>query len=430
MQYMWQWRLYGSPDQRLCDGRPVRILHPGRLNTDAGPDFFNAKIVMDGAEWAGNVELHVRASDWRRHGHDADAAYGSVILHVVGADDARVCRADGSPIPQLVMPFTRGTAERYRVLCEGSQPLRCAPWVREVAPVYITDWMEALAMERLTVKSDRVLSALRYTNGDWNQAVFITLARALGFGLNGEPMERLARSLPLSVITKKGDDTFQLEALLFGRAGLLAPALAQGADAYYTRLQTEYAFLAHKYGLQPVRSLGWKMARTRPGNQPVRRIALLARLAAGVTTLLSRLLDAGGDAEAIAAMLDVRFSGYWARHLTFGSETEREYPSALSREMLRTLVLNTAPAIYHAYGRERGDWALEERAQSLLQSLPPESNAVTRLWEAACGLRARNAWESQALLHAKRAYCEPHCCLRCRLGCRAMRGQGATNPSI
>lgn len=416
MQYMWQWRLYGGAEQRLTDGRSVRILHPGQLNMDAGPDFFNAKIRIDGQEWAGNVELHVRASDWHRHGHGSDTAYDSVILHVVGTDDARISSSDGRPIPQLVMPFTRETAQKYAVLVEGSQPLRCAPWVASIPSIYISDWVESAAMQRLRMKSDRVLEALRYTRGDWNQTAFITLGRALGFGLNSEPMERLARSMPLSVVCKHSDDVFQLEALLFGRAGLLGIASADARmDPYFIRLQQEYQFLAHKYNLQPMMDLGWKMARTRPGNQPYRRLALLARLASGVTTLLSRILEASGDVDALMELFNQRFEGYWRHHLSFGSETEREYPSALSREMLRTLVLNTVPALLHAYGRERGDWHLEERAQNLLQELPPEGNNVIRLWESATGIKATNAWQSQGLLHIKRTYCEARGCLRCRL---------------
>lgn len=422
MQYVWEWRLYGSPDKRLTDGSPVRIVNPGLPNRASGPDFFNARLDIDGVAWAGNVELHMRASDWHRHGHDRDEAYDSVILHVVGESDTYVSRTDGSVIPQLLLPFGEETAERYRTLCDSSRPLRCASWIGEMPRLHMADWIQRAGMERLEAKGDRLLQCVDYTNGDWSQALFIVLARALGFGLNGEPFERLARALPLSVAARHGDSVFQLEALLLGHAGLLAANRPGCADTYYDSLREEYSFLAYKYRLNPLPAGVWKLSGTRPANMPYRKLALLARLLQGVSTLFSRIIDAGGDADRLLSLLDADFTGsYWERHLTFGEPTAKSYRTALSTDMARVILVNVAAPLYHAYGRTTGDVMTEELGCKLLRDLPPERNSVMKMWAEVAGIRPADAFESQALLHVRREYCEKSECLRCRLGHKLIR---------
>lgn len=419
MQYLWQWRLYGSPDKRLTDGRALRIIDPGRLNTDSGPDFFNAKLEIDGTLWAGNVELHLKASDWHRHGHQRDRAYDSVILHVVGVNDSAITRTDGSAIPQLHLPFDAEIASRYRMLSESSRPLRCQEWLPELSRLHLADWIDSAAMERLTAKARRVEETLRYTNGDWSQTTFITIARALGFGLNGEPFEQLARCVPVSVAARHSDSLFQLEALLLGQAGLLGDI--DRSDTYALSLADEYSFLAHKYSLTPLPAHIWKMSRTRPGNSPCRRIALLARLTADMGSLMSRMLDCKGDVDSLADLFVCRFDGYWSQHYSLSVAAARPAPNALGADMARTLILNTAPPLYYAYGALRGIPEMQEMAQDLLMALPPERNTVTRFWEQTAGICAANALESQGLLQIRRNYCEARECLRCRFGHRAIR---------
>lgn len=421
MQYIWGHRLYGESDKQLTDGRSVSIVHPGMQNRTSGPDFFNSMIDIEGVRWAGNIELHLRASDWHRHGHDKDRAYDSVVLHVVGVSDTYVTRTDGSIIPQLLLPFNRETAERYRLLAEGSQPLRCHAWLKELPRLNVADWLDSMATERLQEKSNRLLECVDYTNGDWSQALFIVLARALGFGLNGEPFEQLARTLPLSVAARHSNSLFQLEALLLGHAGLLANACPDHGDPYYAELREEYVFLAHKYSLKPLAGHIWKMSGVRPGNMPYRRLAYMARLLQGVSTLFSRIMDAGGDVERLLELFEVEFEGYWSRHLTFGPETARSYAKALSQDMAQVLLINVAAPLYHAYGVYSGDFLVEELGEKLLTRLPAEHNSVIKLWKDATGIIACNAFESQALLHVKRTYCEQSKCMNCRVGHRALR---------
>lgn len=421
MQYIWQWRLYGSPDRRLIDGREVSIVHPGVANHAAGPDFFNARVSIDGACWAGNVELHLRASDWYRHGHDRDRAYDSVILHVVGLSDTIVTRPGGETIPQLHLPFNQETAERYRALAESSKPIRCAAWIGEMPRLHLCDWLDRAGHERLEMKSERMLGYVRFTNGDWSHALFIALARALGFGLNGEPLERLARMLPPNVAARHANSLMQLEALLMGMAGLLNGAGTDAGDNYYYTLRSEYGFLAHKYNLKCLPAGSWKLSGTRPGNLPYRRLALLARLLQRRAGLFSSILDARADVERLLQVFDIELGEYWSHHFTFGAPTSREYAKALSRDMACVLLVNVAAPFYRAYGLYRGETLTEELGEKLLTSLPPERNSVMKMWADVAALRPANAFESQALLHIKTNMCERSECLRCRLGHKLLR---------
>ncbi|MDE6126906.1 MAG: DUF2851 family protein, partial [Muribaculaceae bacterium] len=203
MQFVWQHRLGLIRDAATTGGLPLRVLDPGRLNTDAGPDFFNASLLIGGQEWHGNVEMHVRASDWHRHGHSDDRAYDSVVLHVVAVDDDRILRPDGTPIPQAVMEIGSGARERYQAMGRGADTgLPCAEGLRTIPGIYVADWLTALAVERVFAKSERAAETAAATGGNWEEAAYITFARTLGFGLNSEPFELTARSLPLNILLK------------------------------------------------------------------------------------------------------------------------------------------------------------------------------------------------------------------------------------
>lgn len=404
------------------DGKRVQVLDPGRLNTDADPDFFNAKIIIDGCPWVGNVEIHVRASDWHRHGHDNDPAYDSVILHVVDADDAPIRRSNGEIIPQLRMPCAPDLRKLYDDLVGRSDiDLPCAHTIADLPSVYITDWLSALSFERLYDKTDRISDTLKRLNNDWEATCYVTLARALGFGINSEPFERLALSTPLMFIGKHADSIFTVEALLFGQSGLLEKVLS---DSYAASLDREYRFMAHKFGLRQPQSLGWKMARMRPSNFPHRRIALLAAILCEGVRMMSRILKISSTDDA-ARLLCPALSGYWSSHFSFGPESPHATQS-ISRATINILIINAVVPLMLAYGQHHSDQSLTDRAISLLESLPPEHNSIIRQFDFA-GITARDAMASQALIQLRRKYCELHKCLYCRIGHR-MLAAGARRP--
>lgn len=416
MQYVWQHRLWVQPDMRTVDGRRILVLDPGQLNTDAGPDFFNAKVIIDGQTWVGDVEIHVRASDWHRHGHDGDKAYDSVILHVVERDDTLIKRPDGETIPQLRMPCCADFSEKYNYMVGRSDiDLPCAGFLPEIPSLHITDWMESLAYERLYDKAGHILELVERLSGDWESACYVTVARALGFSVNGDPFERLALSLPLRFIGKHSDSLFTIEALLFGQSGLLPEHSPEGS--YPAQLMREYSFMVHKFGLVPPQSLQWKMSRMRPANFPHRRIALLAAMLHGGFQLMSRIISVQSVEDA-SHILNPTLSGFWKTHYTFGAPSAHVGDN-LSRSSVNGLIINAIVPIIFAYAQFRADDELASRAVSFLLLLPPEQNHISTLFKNV-GLPMRDAFHTQAAVQLRRQYCQQHKCLYCRIGHRTL----------
>lgn len=426
MHYVWLHRLWNSPSMMTVDGRRVTVIDPGQPNNGSGPDFFNAKIKIDGELWAGNVEIHVRASDWYRHGHHTDPAYDSVILHVVDADDAPVQRpVTGGRIPQMRMPCVADFAARYSRLVENTtSELPCAELIASLSPLHISDWISALAHERIIDKSARIAKLLEKFNGDWEETAYVTLARALGRGINGQSMEQLALAAPMRFLRKHSDSTVALEAILFGQAGMLEN---QADDPYYITLQREYAFYKRKFGLQQPSSIVWHSSGMRPHSFPHRRIALLASLISGGFPLLSRLLETE-TVDAVLPIFKSELSPYWQTRFSFGATPGRPTPP-LGKSALHSLVINVASPLIYAYGniiRDARSESLQDYSLALLEQLPSENNTIVDLFVRA-GLKCRDAFTSQALIQLRRAYCEPRKCLYCRIGHRLLCSRGARN---
>ncbi len=417
MQYVWQHRLWSGAPMTTVSGERIDIIDPGLINTGSGPDFFNAKIRIGERMWAGNVEIHVRASDWRRHGHSSDRAYDSVILHVVGVDDARIARPDGCEIPQLLMPCDPAFRNHYDALVNrpGDGPA-CASFLKGFTALHISDWLSALAIDRLYRKSDHAAALADRFEGDWTAAIYVLLARALGFGTNAEPFERLALSMPLRMLMKHADSAISVEAMLLGQAGFLDSA--PGGDSYCARLKEEYAFMSAKFGLHAPRTLGWKTGRIRPQNMPHRRIALLAAMIAGGFRAAYGVMDVKNvdDARALFATPP---SDYWRHRYTLGGPSDRRVPRVLSDASIASLIINVVAPLLSAYGNRYGRPELHERAIDILYALPPENNSIVKSFTGA-GIACRDAFSSQALIELRRSYCDTRKCLYCRFGHRIL----------
>lgn len=396
-------------------GEEVEIIEPGVHNRDAGPDFAAAHIRSGGEEWAGDVEIHVKASDWHRHGHDTDKAYDKVILHVVGIDDARIFRTDGTEILQACVAPPPEFYNRYAILTEKIDSPTCLGWLHNIPGLCKSDWVATLGIERLHEKAAYMKALLRQYQGDWQQTVFIVLARALGFGLNGVPFELLAKSLPLNYVMRHRDNPEQVEAMVFGQAGLLQPGEYE-YDDFYTLLCREYSFLKTKYGLNPLSREIWKFARTRPHNFPHRRMAILAAMLCDGMQLHTRILEAAGDYESLMELLDFEASGYWRRHSRFGEgESQLTLPVALSKSSKEIILVNVMAPFYYAYGSLTADPDIAEKGMDLLETIAPERNSIVELW-ARHGLKATSAFDSQALIQLRKCYCDRSRCLECRWG--------------
>lgn len=415
MQYVWRHRLWAVGDLTTHDGTSVAVIDVGQQNRDAGPDFFNAKVRIGDEMWCGNVEIHVRASDWHRHGHDKDRAYDSVILHVVEHDDCPIYTTDGRLIPQVTLKCARDFSARFASFVGNpANALACASEISAVSPVLVRDWLDSLAFERLYSKVEAINERLQRCVGDWEQATFVTLARALGAGINGDAFERVAQSLPLRLLHKHSDSLLSIEAMLFGQAGLLQ---CEATDGYVSQLQQEYDFFAAKFNLQRPRDLVWRMSRMRPASFPHRRLATLAQMVYGGFRLFQRILSAENEQQA-RALFETELTGYWTTHNNFHSPVP-VHSRAFGKSTVDMLIINVVVPLLMAYGEYTADETLTARAVDILEHLPGENNRFTVDF-VRVGIPCPNAFVSQAMVQLHKNYCDVRKCLHCRLGHRLL----------
>ena len=409
------------------DGRTVEVIDPGLHNRNAGPDFFNAKVKIDGTLWVGNVEIHDRSSHWYQHGHERDANYNNVVLHVVGEADRDVQTQQGHFVPQLCLAVPPSVQANYDELIKTDSYPPCYRIIPSLAPLTVHAWMAALSTERLEQKTVAIERRLKLSNGSWEEAYFTTLARNYGFGINGDAFEEWAHHIPLNAVGKHRDDLFQLEAIFLGQAGLLeleaVPERYQQTalnEGYFAKLRNEYQYLAHKFSLQPMDYKRWRFLRLRPQNFPHIRIVQLANLYYERRAGLSQLIESP-DMVTLAGQLRTQVTPYWETHYTFGTESMRN-AKHLSPFSINLLVINTCIPVLFAYGRHTLREELCDRAFDFLEQLKAENNNIIRMWQS-CGLEVRSACDSQALIQLKKEYCDKKDCLRCRIGYEYLRAK-------
>lgn len=415
LHYVWKYKLYTTSSLVTTDGCSVEVLDTGIQNGDAGPDFFNAKIKIDGTLWVGSVEIHDRASDWLRHHHEVNKAYDNVILHVVGMNDFQPVRTNGEKIPQMILTVPERVARNIDWLLYREACLPCFDFIKQVDPLHILSWQEALLSERLERKTQDVLRLLETYQEDWNEVFYILLTRSFGFGVNSDAFERLAKSLPFRCIQKQRNSSSQVEAMLFGQAGML---VEKSTDPYYCLLQREYEFLRHKYTLVPLEDFVFKNLRTRPMNFPYLKIAQLAALWIQYDTLFSAILEARSCGE-VKKYFRISPSDYWETHYHF------QYASPLKEKKigenaLNILLINAVVPLFFAYSLHNKQSEYCERAIRLLESIPPEKNTIISTFCNA-GISVRHAGDTQALIQLKREYCEKKKCLYCRIGFQMLK---------
>lgn len=411
LQFVWKHGLFDAGYLCTSDGQRVKVLSPGIVNQDAGPDFFNAKIRIGRTVWAGNVEIHQRASEWNRHQHNQDAAYDNVILHVVRQDDQQVFNSKGQSVPALVMPYAGYLESNYGELLEADGWIACQKHFHQIELLTLQIWFHGLMVERLQKKITEITQSLEQNKHDWNETFYQFLARNFGFKTNALPFELLARSLPLRIAEKHRDNLFQLEALLLGTAGLLNEELP--GDDYFLSLEKEFSFLYRKYRLKPVPVHLWKFLRLRPVNFPTIRIVQFARLIHQSNGLFSRLVEMN-DLAMIKEFFQVQASDYWNTHYRFNKPSP-DSPKHLGVSSFNNIVINTLVPFLFVYGDYYHKQELKDLALDFLEKLPPEENSVIRHWKK-LGVPVRSAFDTQALIQLKNNYCQAKRCLSCPVG--------------
>ena len=420
LHYCWKHKMWPIEGLHTTDGRMVEVIDAGLHNHNSGPDFFNAKIRIGGTLWVGNVEIHDKSSDWYLHGHERDAHYNNVVLHVVGIADHEVQTQAGDFVPQMELKVPAAVCDNYEELLRTDSYPPCYRIIPELTRLTIHSWMAALQTERLEQKTIAIEQRVKQADGSWEDAYFQTLARNYGFGINGDAFEEWARHIPLQAVGKHRDNLFQIEAIFLGQAGLLElstiperyqqEALNEG---YFSKLRNEYQYLAHKFSLTPMDATLWRFLRLRPQNFPHIRLSQLANLYFNRRAGLSVLLDCK-DMPSLAEMLHTQVTPYWETHYTFGSESLRNAKS-ISPFSINLLIINTCVPMLFAYGRHAMKEELCDRAFDILEQLKAEQNHIIRMWRE-CGLEVKTAGDSQALIQLKREYCDKRECLRCRIG--------------
>ncbi|WP_206082018.1 DUF2851 family protein [Maribellus sediminis] len=416
LHYIWENRLFHSADLKTDSGEKLVIIDQGKRNIDAGPDFFNAKVKIGETIWAGNIEIHQKASDWQKHGHQKDKAYDNVILHVVEVLDTGVSRTDGNPIPTLQIEYPEKLAANYQHLLNAQTWIPCEDQFHKIDPVLLQLGFNRLMIDRLESKTGEILSKLEQNNNDWNETFYQVLARYLGFKVNALPFELLAKSLPISILAKHKNNQFQLEALMFGNSGLLNIQLL--GDDYYIRLREEYSFLYKKYKLKPIEGHLWKFLRLRPVNFPTVRIAQLAAIVHGSEALFSKILEVD-NLKTLLGLFKVKASDYWDTHYNFNKSSKRKVTKEVGNTSAQLLIINVVIPFLFVYGERQNKTALKNRALDFLEQLPAEKNSIIEKWSG-LGIHARSAFESQALLQLKNNYCETKKCLNCQIGAKLL----------
>ncbi len=411
LHYIWENKLFYKNDLTDEDGNDIIIEDVGLKNNDAGPDFFNSKIKIGNTTWAGNIEIHINSSDWNKHNHNVDKAYDNVILHLVFENDKDVFNTKGEKILTCELKFDEKYLKKYEYLINSEDVISCKSYINKTESFILNSWLSSLLIERIEQKTTYIKQILEFTSNNWEEAFYISLAKAFGFKVNSLPFEILAKSLPSIILAKNKNNVFQLESLLFGQAGMLNNKLIE--DAYFTSLQKEYAFLKNKYKLKPIEPHLWKFLRIRPVNFPTIRISQFAQLINKSSHLFSKIVEAK-NIKTLQQMFNIQASEYWNAHYTFGKISKKR-TKKVGKSAIENILINTVIPILFLYGKEKGKTEIQEKAFYLLEQIKPEKNKIINKWEDV-GLEVKNAYFSQSLIQLYNEYCLKKRCLNCRIG--------------
>ena len=418
LHYLWRLKKFRQDDLRTTQGEPIAIEQFGTLNTDAGPDFLNARLTIGDTRWAGNVEMHLKSSDWLVHNHSQDLAYNNVILHVVLHEDVPITNSHGKRIPCLELHDRLPPAlhARYLRLLHEQGPIPCHKLLPDADLPSLPLWLDRLLIERLERKATAVKATLEATRHDWEVTMLRTLARYYGGTVNGAAFEQMIERLPLPLLLR---ERAHAEALVFGQAGFLSDT-TEPMDDYRRQLAEAYGHLQHKHRLTPLPSVMFKFARLRPAGFPTVRLAQLAALLRQAAPLFSHIKSLE-SVSSLTELFATSPDSYWDTRYRFGeakADADAK-PKVPGQGLVHSLIINAVVPVLFAYAQSRDDAAMQERVLEWLHQLKAEQNTITRIWKK-LGIRATSAHQSQALIQLKREYCDAFRCLECSIGNRLL----------
>ena len=411
LHYIWKQKSFSTSDLKTVCHKPLQIIQLGQHNHNAGPDFFNAQLVIDSQKWAGNVEIHIKSSDWYVHNHETDKAYDNVILHVVWEHDTDIFRKDNSPIPTLELKdyVNRAQLDNYQKLLQSKSWINCETDFSAVEDFLLNNWLERLYFERLERKSQQIEDLLKVSNNDWEAVLFKMLSKNFGLKVNGESFLSIANSFDFSVVRKLQKDVYDIEALFFGQCHLLNEDYQ---DSYYSDLKKRYQFLKQKFNLSSQGVLPLQFFRLRPPNFPTVRLSQLASLYISETHLFSKVIKLKTKEE-FYALFDVQVTEFWNSHYTFSS-VSKPSKKKLSKAFINLLIINTVIPLAFAYAKSLGK-TIEDDILSLISSLTIENNSIVNKFISLKPVE-KNALKSQSFIQLKTEYCDKNKCLQCAIG--------------
>lgn len=406
LQYIWQFQYFNKSELQTTEGEVLEIIQPGKINLNQGPDFINAKIKIGNTVWAGNVELHLKSSDWDRHKHANDKNYKNVIFHVVYEQDAVV---NHIPVLALKSRISKSLLSRYKDLMQSQSFILCEGMIKNVSEITIVSWKERLITERLSRKTEVVFAYLEENNFHWEETFWWMLAKNFGTKVNAEAFEAIAQSVSINILAKHKNQIHQLEALLLGQAGLLEQEFEED---YAIMLQKEYRFLSSKYKLQPIRQ-PVHFLRMRPFNFPTVRLAQLAALIQTSTHLFSKTLEEA-SLQKVKELFKVEANDFWNYHYRLESESKLKQ-KAIGENMIDNILINTIFPMLFAYGMYHQKQSIKDKVLKWIEEVKAEKNTITNKFEA-LGIKNNHALDSQALIELKNQYCNHRRCLQCAIG--------------
>jgi len=429
LSFIWRFQYFEASELQTDSGERVHILRTGNKNANAGPDFSDARIRIDGVEWIGSVEIHTKSSDWLTHQHTGDHAYETVILHVVWENDTPIYRPDKTLLPVVSLKglVRLSILERYAYLTENRQPydmtgIPCREQFSGVNELQKFSMLDKVLLERLDQKASKVSALWQLNNQDWEETTYQWIGQHFGFKLNDPAFLRLMQIVPLKILQKHRTQPIQLEALLFGSGGLI-PKQAENdepEESYVRELRREYQFLSGKYqlaGLQ-MNTHEFKFLRLRPAGFPTIRLSQFADLVNRNGALFSALTSAG-NVKDLHQLFSLKQSDYWVHHFQFGKLSKSSVPE-MGKDAINLLIINAAVPLLVAYSRQRHIPELLDKALSWLSEIPSENNRITREWET-LGMKVKTAADSQALIGWYNHYCSERKCLECTVGAALVR---------
>lgn len=411
LHFIWKFRYFNTQNLTTDEGESLQIVFVGNQNTHQGPDFFAAKIKVGNTLLVGNVEVHVKASDWHLHKHHLDKHYKNVILHVVWENDKPPSIRQSFQTLTLQPLVANSMLERYTALMQkGSSSIPCTNYLKDISPIFLLNWKERLATERLQRKATEILSRAQSNKNNWEETFWQLIAKNFGAKVNADCFLEMATIIPQQILSKHKYQLQQIEALLLGTCHLL-PEVA--TDAYSQHLQREYVFLSKKFSLKKTH-ITPQLLRMRPANFPTIRLAQLASLVQQSLHLFSKII-ATDDCKVLYTYFDVQASEYWHTHYQIDKTSNENSPKAIGKSTIENILINTVVPVVFAYGLFINQQSYKDKALQWLQDISKEKNSIISHWKTA-GIAAQNAMETQALIELKQHYCDEKKCLDCHIG--------------